>query len=301
MPRSSFPKLPKLPRLPPALRRFLALVVTIVVMIWTFYAENCRGGSRSTRLLTFNIENFPRSSQQVSGAFDAIAKSGAAVVAVQEITDPDVFAKEAKARLGDSWRFVAADAQSADEVQARAEIRVGLLYNSDQLVLISKKTRRESVVYDGARPALEVRLHPIGFGDTMRLLVVHLKAGGDGAERRRQQLDALEPVLREMRESGDRVVALGDFNAATDGDRVELDSFARETGMTWSSREVPCTAYWSRRDGCLGSALDQVLTSVPATVSALGPCATEGCELRPACPVFREQVSDHCPVAVDLR
>jgi endonuclease/exonuclease/phosphatase (EEP) superfamily protein YafD len=271
----------------PALRNLL-LMVSVPGLLLARYSCT-RPGPLS--LLTFNIENYPRSPEQEAGAFAAIAESGAAAVAVQEITDESTFARAAQRRLGASWRFV------ADE--GDAPLKVGLLYDADRLELLSQRTRRELVVYPGARPALEARLRARGDGGELRVVVVHLKAGGDGLPWRVLQLAALQTILAEPAGEA-RTIALGDFNATAQADRTALATLAAATQLRWSSRPVECTAYWSRADGCVGSALDHVLTSGPAKVTALGPCETEGCELQPRCPTFREKVSDHCPVRVEL-
>jgi endonuclease/exonuclease/phosphatase family metal-dependent hydrolase len=131
------------------------------------------------------------------------------------------------------------------------------------------------------------------------VLVVHLKAGGDGHDIRARQYVALAKIVSEVKRSGERVVLLGDFNATGDDDRDDLALLARDTGMTWATRELACSAFWSRDDGCPTSRLDHVLTwAPPSKVEAAGACATDGCEWQHRCPLYAEQVSDHCPVVV---
>ena len=78
-------------------------------------------------------------------------------------------------------------------------------------------------------------------------------------------------------------------------------AFAARTGLDWSSRELACTAYWRpERDGkrrCEGSALDHLFASrPPKTMEAKGPCESVGCEPGDRCPLFYDEVSDHCPI-----
>jgi endonuclease/exonuclease/phosphatase family metal-dependent hydrolase len=179
--------------------------------------------------------------------------------------------------------------------------RVGVLFDSGALELLSTRTHRVTEVYDGAKPAFETRLRP-GSGDVLRLLVVHLKAGGDGVELRRRQLGALRPVVADAMRSGDRVVLLGDFNATSEDDRRQIEALSGALELSWASKGLRCTSYWARDDGCRGSALDHVLLSGAARrAAARGPCETEGCEPGAACPIFHRDVSDHCPVVADLR
>lgn len=265
------------------------LLLGALVLLGGVRAAGCGGAPR--RLVTFNIENYPRSPSQEQGAFDAIRALGTPAVAVQEITDPGRFCAEARRRLGGSWGCAFTD---------RPVQRVGLLHDRDALELLSAATRPETEVYAGAKPALEARLRPVSGGDVLRVFVVHLKAGGDGGPTRERQLRALGPVVAAAVGSGDRVVVLGDFNATGPADTALIGRLARSWGLHFASEDVPCTAYWNRSDGCLGVPLDHVLTSFTAAVHAEGPCRTEGCEMRPACPVFREAVSDHCPVTADF-
>lgn len=240
---------------------------------------------------TFNIENYPRSDKQVEGAFEAIRATGAAALAVQEITDPTGFCTKAQEKLGPTWACAFTD---------RPSQRVGIIHDSSILSRLSVVIHHETETYDGAKPALEVRFDPILGGRVIRMLAVHLKAGGDGGATRRRQLGALYPALQVAVASGEHVVLLGDFNATGSEDVEYLAHYAKALGLHFVSENVPCTAFWNRRDGCLGQALDHVLSSVPADVTARGPCESTGCELRPSCPTFHKEVSDHCPVVVEF-
>lgn len=242
---------------------------------------------------TFNIEFFPRDARQIEGAFEAIEDLDAPVIAVQEITEPRVFAEQARARLGDDWRFVHAG--------GGAPLRVGVLYDGARYRLSWARTRAEPTLGGRHRPALEVRLRSREGGRALRVIVVHLKAGGDHAATRREQLRQLEPVLAEAARSWDELVILGDFNATGDDDRATIAALADRLGLTWASEGLACTSYWARRDGCRGSALDHVLTrSAPSHVAARGPCETIGCDPGDRCPAFHREVSDHCPVTATL-
>lgn len=260
-------------------------ICAVTAPIWS-------SGCGKARVATFNIENFPKSSTQEEGAFDAIRSLDAVAIGVQEITDPSAFAAAAKRRLGEKWRFIHAD-RGPDQ-------RVGVLFDSEALALISSRTIRAPEVYKGAKPAFEARFSRLGW-DAIRIIVVHLKAGGDGISTRKEQLRALRPVVEEASQSGDELVLLGDFNATSDDDRGEIAALAEAADMKWASKDLACTSYWDREDGCRGSALDHLLTSGFSTgIRARGPCETEGCSPGKSCPVFHREVSDHCPVTIDL-
>ena len=136
-------------------------------------------------------------------------------------------------------------------------------------------------------------------GKSVRLIVVHLKAGGENADIRAQQHLALAKIIGYRNE---RTIVLGDFNATADPDRASISALARGTGLVWASEDLACSAFWSRDDGCYRSRLDHILMwQAPASVSAAGGCATHGCAWEASCPNYAHEVSDHCPVVIEIR
>lgn len=258
-------------------------------------APSCSG--KPLRVGSFNIENYPKSERQIELAFEAIGELDYQALAVQEITDPRGFAREAKRRLGRHHRFVFN--------RRGPEHRLGVLFDTRRLKLLSTRSYQQPQIDGRGKPAFEARLRIDGSedkADVLRLIVVHLKAGGDFVDLRRQQLRALRKVLKRAKRSGERVVLLGDFNATSPEDRIEIEALAGAAKMTWASEGLECTSYWDRNDGCLGTPLDHVLTwTRPEGIAARGPCEREGCARRDRCPVFHGEVSDHCPLTVDLR
>jgi endonuclease/exonuclease/phosphatase family metal-dependent hydrolase len=285
--------------------RRVATIAAVVAGTWLLFGrhDDPPPAPPSLRMATFNIENYPASDRQEQLAFAAIRDTGARVVAVQEITDPTRFRRVLRRTLGTSWStaFIA--------LEDRSLHAVGLAFDRRTVRLGWARTDRATVIYPGARPTLEARLYTRNTRDArntpaLRVFVVHLKAGGDStsSHTRMRQLDALAPSLAAARADGDDVYVLGDFNTTGDADRAHLARIARTTGLTWASRDLPCTAYWDRDDGCRGSALDHVLAAhPPRDIFAADPCRREGCAARDTCPTFVHDVSDHCPVVVDLR
>lgn len=263
-----------------------------ILLVSCAIARRC--SAPSLRVATFNIENYPRDARQIEGAFAAIDALDAPIVAVQEITDPRAFELAARERLGDSYEFVANEGGPLQ--------RVGVLYDRERFVLSYARTHEETQLGENGKPALEVRLRRSDRGPALRVFVVHLKAGGAYAHVRREQLRQLAPIVQEAVESWDEIVVLGDFNATGEDDRRALAEFAHATRLTWASRDLECTSYWDRSDGCRGAALDHVFVRrAPRAIDARGPCEEIGCAPRDRCPAFHHEVSDHCPVTVDLR
>jgi endonuclease/exonuclease/phosphatase family metal-dependent hydrolase len=175
-----------------------------------------------------------------------------------------------------------------------------VLYDESQAELDWSREHRTTIIDGHGRATLEAQFN-LSRGDTLRVFVVHLKSGGGAHDIRREQLRRLLPALREAAGSDDELVVLGDFNATGEADRTLLASIAEQLGLHWASESLPCTAYWKRDDGCRASALDHVLTRArPLHVTARGPCEIEGCSPGQRCPAFHREVSDHCPVTVDL-
>ena len=267
-----------------------ALVLLGLVLCGCLLAARC--AAPGLRVATFNIENYPRDARQVAGAFALLDTLDAPVVAVQEITDPRAFEQAARAHLGDSFRFVH---HAGGPLQ-----RVGVLYDADRFALAYARTHDATRIEGLGKPTLEVRLRR-GRGPALRVFVVHLKAGGAFAGVRREQLRQLAPIVRAATESWDEVIVLGDFNATGAEDRETLAAFAQSTRLHWASAGLACTSYWDRSDGCRGAALDHVLTRErPRAIEARGPCEEIGCSPGDRCPTFHREVSDHCPVTVDL-
>lgn len=256
----------------------------------------CREEPAPVRIATFNIEDFPRDSRQIDGAFEELANLGAEIVALQEIVDPGLVQAEAANRLGGAWQFVAISTAPAGMHPTH---HLGVLFDRRRWSLVEAMAHDETRLGATHKPTLEVRLRPAGGGDVLRLLVVHLKAGGENADIRARQHAALATIIGARRE---RTIVLGDFNATGDPDRASIAALARRTSLVWASEPLACSAFWSRDDGCFRSRLDHVLAwQAPASVAAAGGCATHGCEWEASCPIYAHEVSDHCPVVIEIR
>ncbi len=250
----------------------------------------CTHHTSALRVATFNIEDFPQHARQIDGAFRELSATGASIFAVQEIMEPARFVRELHARLGEAWDFVHTDTGSHD---------LGVAFDRRAWRLVSTEVHDETCLGGNHKPTLEVQLRA---GDeTVRVLVVHFKSGSAGRDVRARQHAALLRIVRAAAASGDRVVVMGDFNATEPADRDDLARLARATGLAWATESLACSAFWSRDDGCPRSRLDHVLTSSPPhEVVAGGACASEGCDWQQSCPLYVDEVSDHCPVVVDF-
>jgi endonuclease/exonuclease/phosphatase family metal-dependent hydrolase len=266
--------------------------------------EPAPAAAAPVRFATFNIEDFPKDRRQVAGAFAEIARLDASFVGVQEISDPGLFAATARRTLGAGWQFVHVDSSPLGGVRAaHAAHHLGLLVDTDRFRVVSTAARDEPRLGGRHKPALEVVLRPRADAPDLRVFVIHLKSGSEGRDVRARQLAALADVLRAARAAHprDRIVLLGDFNATEDGDRADIARVAARSDLVWATRDLACSAFWDRDDGCPRSRLDHVIAwAAPGEVRATGACASEGCDWQASCPLYAEQVSDHCPVVVTI-
>jgi endonuclease/exonuclease/phosphatase family metal-dependent hydrolase len=241
---------------------------------------------------TFNIQNYPKSERQPANALELVDSLGLDALGVQEITRPHHFEKAVHLHLGPQWTVLFADQD--------VRHRVGLIFDDEVFELIETRTHRQTAVTRGSRATFEVRLrttNPLA-KRTMRIFVVHLKAGGDGTEIRRDQLRRLRPIVKDAVASGDEVVLLGDFNTTGASDRREVQALADAAELHWTSEDLLCTSYWNRPYDCPTTPLDHILaTSQAQSVDAAGACETVGCDAEGTCPVYVKRVSDHCPVS----
>lgn len=247
------------------------------------------------RIATFNIEDFPKDDRQIDGAFAELAGLDAPIIAVQEIMDPRRFAAAMRQHLGTDWRV-------AFEPFVELGYRhTGVVFDTRRFAMMSTTIHDETKLGGNHKSVLEVRLRPADGGAPIRVLVVHLKAGGDGRDIRARQHVELRQIVATANRSGDRVVVLGDFNATHDvEDRADLAALATTSGLAWSTEPLACSAFWRRDDGCPRSRLDHIVAWEAGTVSVAGACATSGCDYEDSCPLYSREISDHCPVIVDL-
>lgn len=269
-------------------KRFLIAIAVLVVAV-----RCCGGGDDDEpvplQIVTFNIENFPKSTKQIAGAFEEIKQLDAPIVAVQEITNTEVFLSAAQRRLGPAWRAELVETGSV------LDHRIGVLFDTGRVTHVKTRVHDETRLGGQYKPVLDAEF--VHRGRHVRVLVIHFKAGGENHPVRRRQYAALKKVIARVKQDGMPIVLLGDFNATGDADREDL----ARVDLRWLTQPLECSAFWSRDDGCPRSRLDHVLsTQVALEVRAAGGCAEAGCGWEDRCPLYAEDVSDHCPVLVEI-
>ena len=251
----------------------------------------CSPQRETTRVTTFNVELYPKYEDHGLALFEQIRDLDSPVVAVQEVRSARRFRSDANEYLGDTWRY--AEANHCDR------LCLGLLFDASRVDVLSTRTHRETQIYRGARPVFEAVFEVDDVAITV--FVVHLKAKPEGVHIREQQLEALTQVVNKSRPRRTEFVVVGDFNTVTEQDDRLMRRFSSSTGLEWNSADVECSHYWQRETTCITTTLDHVFTSVErASAAPKAACASIGCDIEGACPVYRRQVSDHCPVTIEL-
>lgn len=273
-------------------KHHVAFILSLAFLIFAIGIHTCERLGNSSRVASFNVNQYPKRTYEPDRLFDAIVELDAPIIALQEIGDVHALRKDVYARMGENWRV-----RNAARCNS---VCVGYLYDSNRVTIEKTKTHRSVNIHAGGRPAYEAQVTIDGVPVT--LVNVHLKAGKKDADMRRKQLEALSKIVAKIQERGDSVVVLGDFNAVGGDDRAALEGFARATSLSWATSILECSHYYRGEGRCIAGALDHAFTTRrPRAVEKGGDCAKIGCDPGATCPTWRSQVSDHCPFVVQFR
>ena len=304
-------------------------VAALVLLYWCF-GERVREGlglpgdglapakTAGLRIVTWNLHNFPEPSQDQERLQGRLKGLGADVLAIQEIHDP-----AALQALLPGWQLAlmtVAVMVLLPSARARSWTKVKIAKHLFEHRYDYRAEHAELGMRGHVRPGLSVYLRGQGGGPDFHVLVVHLKAKGEGHPLRVQQWRLLAEIARDLLRRDPDLVILGDFNATgpaggSPGD--ELAALEGRLGPLGLRRLVgpdSCSAYWdgARRDAWHEpSLLDLVwvagLTesqSAAAQAHPLHHCARHRCQAFRSTGAHPEpdyaDLSDHCPVVVDL-
>ena len=145
---------------------------------------------------------------------------------------------------------------------------------------------------------------------------MHLKSSPRGWDQRKQQLEILEEILKNISsENNDSdIILLGDMNNVTDAREEEFLPMMERLGFYWATQELAGkpTNYWQpdwKINKIQASVIDHIFVSsdakveyVPTKTGVFGPCgeAIEAYEGE-SIPDFYNNISDHCPAFVTFR
>lgn len=207
--------------------------------------------------------------------------------------------------------------------------KIGFVYRKDKFILKQviednrlsvPKTLGKKTGCGRLRPALIGIFSEVKTKEEFVVIGLHLKAGGRASsyERRAKQYDIVSEIVEELRLANHKnIIMMGDLNTtgflAMDQDYTNFKDLLRTTGMTTSSRNIGCTAYWAGSNRSDNVEESSVLDHILYPANFLGFKASK-VELHSFCKQVQckysssselgtsyKEVSDHCPVSMTFR
>lgn len=175
------------------------------------------GSDETLEIATWNLHNFPSTSQTVSKVASIISQMKVDLVAVQEIADVDSF-EEMLNQTSQFDGILSTDEYSSGEYQ-----KTGFIYRTDIINLSNPHSLFESDYTSFPRPPLEVDVEVNKIGNNILNFIainVHLKAGieEDDVSRRLSACRKIKGYVDTIIAQGTGVIILGDYNDAIDDD-----------------------------------------------------------------------------------
>ena len=282
------------------------------------------------KLATYNIRNFDYDSR--SNVFTnkphlvkTLTELDADLIGVQEINKIQVFDNMIQDNFRGKFKTVFTECGGAHEQ------RLGFIYNKDKfrLTQFTQDLRTVNVnqsvdtrnfdCRNGSRPLAVAQFRELATGREILAISVHLKSGGrpKSIQKRFKQLKVIKNLIEEKRRDGfEHFIVLGDFNSTQYNSKG--NGHSRFVGMVSDMRlndtasNLSCTAYWwgGINDSTqYPSSLDHMLVSQSLSASTNSKAEVYGHCAKLTCGVTSEaemgisfdQVSDHCPIAVELK
>lgn len=236
---------------------------------------------------SWNLKFFPTAGMTTFVyAKNVIQASGWDIVAVQEIDKPHMFEK-----FGDHI-------QGMGQVYIKDQyLSLGVLYNESLLKVITTKVLFEQDK-DFIRPVLAV-VFETNSGEKVKVLNVHLKAGGKPFERdqRNNAIEKLNTYVKNLdlkSDENENLILLGDFNSYFGSRDPKIETLNHATEALANGPRA--TASWAGSNGN-GSQYDHIFmaNTVHAKSSTPKNILLDRCDAR-----VLNLVSDHRPVVVEL-
>jgi endonuclease/exonuclease/phosphatase family metal-dependent hydrolase len=283
------------------------------------------------RVVTWNLRNFPLDERpedadlgysrrtNICDLEDALTGLDADVLVLSEVNDTRRFPPILRRSASDdqAWRI------AFTPRGGRFGQKVAVAWDDRLLELVAEPVVLESLeVSDGARPGIAVRLATRDGASDLTVIGLHLESTPGAWPRRKRQLEALaSEVVGLVERFGDEdLFVAGDFNTSgwRDGtperELARVDRILRRAGLARLRNTSGCTAFWDGprgRDGLfLPTATDHVYLRGAAVRGASSAtswlhCARLGCDQPLLSAPGAEDgtffdVSDHCPVVVDV-
>lgn len=293
----------------------------------------CSSQAWALRVATYNIRNFDYDTRS-STPTDKVALAEimtnlqADLIAVQEITKPDVFADFIKEHMPDHkvalTQCGGAHGQHLGFVYNQYKVQLLNLNEDERTTGVSKK-QGNACPTEGSRPLAIGKFRDMeGKLGLFVAIAVHLKSGGDpkSQEKRRDQYGEIVKALDEMRGQGEKsLMVMGDFNSTEYAENEQgrsrfLQVFNQVKMEDLGEETVRCSNYYIKNgQGGKGaeltaSVLDHILVNqemmkkmkvTPAQAQA--HCQVHQCQSMTAQDLGAsyQGVSDHCPLLTEVK
>jgi len=300
-------------------------------------AEGCRqvvvAGRRAApasaelvRVGTWNIRWFPEDTTNVEWVACVIAWLNVDLLSVNEITDTE----DARSAMSRVLLLLASFTQatwqvSLHECGAASAQHVGFLWNTGRVTLREQRDMWQfnarakatgSPCAGSLRPGRYARVQANGGGVNFHAISVHLKSSATPEARaeRLTVLNRLGTAVSDLRQRDEDIIILGDFNTMGDNStgsaQAEIqDLFTvaalQEPGFVRLTVTPACSEYFKGQGGWLDHILvSRLMAEVDLTRSArmTGYCSVKACaNIGQEKPAAYQQLSDHCPIVVEVR
>lgn len=281
------------------------------------------------KLASYNIRNFDYDSR--SNVFTnkthlvkTLTELNADLIGVQEINKTRVFDNMIQNNFFGKYQTVFTECGGAHDQ------KLGFVYNSSMFRLtafeqdlrtVNLGQKVPPVGFDcrqGSRPLAVAQFREISTGRNIIAISVHLKSGGrpKSIKKRFAQIKIIQKLIQEKRRAGfEHFIVLGDFNStqyiSKGSGYIRFNSLVDEMRLSDTASNLKCSAYWwgGVNDSTqYPSSLDHILVSrglskaVAPKARVYGHCARLACGITSEAEmgIGFDQVSDHCPVTVDL-
>lgn len=290
-------------------RIWLLLVLVAALIGSAIRCGACDTGGH-VRVGTYNIRRFGVEDTDDRRLADVIRATRADVLAVQEIQSERRLGELADRLSEHGRRFTYA----LSKCGGKSEMRVGFLYDERRVTLVETREFPELAPDERAdcgveRPGLLGRFVRRSDGEKFQLLVVHLAAGGEKFEKRKEQWRRAHRIARDAHVHGPLAI-LGDTNSTgfiddANGERTFIEDEARRENKVVLTGELGCSEYFQPEPPAIKPSLLDHVVATPAfaqtaSVRVHGFCSELACRPASSAPPEFTSVSDHCPVTVDL-
>lgn len=283
------------------------------------------------KLATYNIRNFDYDSR--SNVFTnklhlvkTLKEINADLIGVQEINKTRVFDNMIQSNFSGKYKTVFTECGGAHDqklgfVYNKSKFRLANFEQDLRTVNLSNHQRVQTRNFScrgGSRPLAVAHFKEINTGKNILAISVHLKSGGrpNSIAKRFKQLAIIKKLVQEKRRDGfEHFIVLGDFNStqyiSKGSGRSRFVKLVDEMQLTDTASKLKCTSYWwgGFQDSTqYPSSLDHILVSrslsktVNPKARVYGHCAKLTCNItrESEMGISFDEVSDHCPIAVEL-